>query len=277
MNLEKDLFFISALDELSQDYLKNPQRDVFFEIVWLQDDRPLHFIKDDALRVKGDWMYLLPPNRSPRPSKSGRKGRLIAFHKSVLDYEVKEFSLDVYRLFFGKGFGGFSTLLLEEEINRSLENILLVMEDEYKQQEKNFLVLRALLKAFLLKLIQYKTLAFTGQDLQEKRVYHFLLLLEHHYREEKSVAFYADKLNISAKRLNQVLKQKLGKTITQLLQERVLQEAKYELILSEQTIKEIAYTLGFEDNSYFSRFFRKQTGLTPEQFQKQAKAKVSAP
>jgi len=275
MNLEKDLFFLSPLDELSQEYLQSPLREVFFEIVWLQDEKPLHFIKNEAPPAQGDWMYLIPPSRTPRPSKSGHKGVLIAFHKSVLDYEVQEFSMDVYRLFFGKGYGNFSTMLLEAEASRTLGNMLQVMQAEYENQEKNFLILRALLKAFLLKLIQYKSLVFTGQDLQEKRVHHFLLLLEHHFREEKSVEFYADKLNVTAKRLNQILKKKLGKTITQLLQERLLQEARHELIISKQTIKEIAYALGFEDNSYFSRFFRKKTGLTPEQFQKQAKAKVS--
>ena len=139
MNLEKDLFFISPLAELSQEYLKSPLRDVFFEIAWLQDEKPLHYIKDDAIPVQGNWMYLIPPGRTPRPSKSGHKGILIAFHKSVLDYEVQEFSMDVYRLFFGKGFGNFSTLLLEAETSRTLEHILQVMQEEYKEQEKTSL------------------------------------------------------------------------------------------------------------------------------------------
>lgn len=274
MNPEKDLFFISPLNAIPQVFFQSPNREDYFEIAWLKDEEPIHFIKDEALYIKGDWMYLIPANRSPRPTKSGKKGTLIAFHKSVLDYEVKEFTLDVIRLFLGKGAGSFSTILLEEDMTTTLEGILRILKNEYGEQQKNFLVLKALLKAFLLKLMQYKAQTFTSQGLNEKRVYHFLLLLEHHFREEKSVGFYADKLNITPKRLNQILKQKTGKTITQLLQERTVVEAKKEIIISEQTIKEIGYSLGFEDRSYFSRFFKKLTGQTPEQFQKQAKERI---
>ncbi|MBB6610584.1 helix-turn-helix transcriptional regulator [Pontibacter sp. Tf4] len=274
VNPEKDLFFISPLKAVPLSFFESPSREDYFEIAWLKNEEPIHFIKDEALYIKGDWMYLIPANRSPRPRKSGKNGVLIAFHKSVLDYEVKEFSLDVIRLFLGKGVGSFSTILLEEDMVSELECFLRVLQNEYEQLQKNLLVLKALLKAFLLKLMQYKTQNFTSQGLNEKRIYHFLLLLENHFREEKSVSFYADKLNITPKRLNQILKQKTGKTITQLLQERAIVEAKQELILSAQTIKEIGYSLGFEDRSYFSRFFKKMTGLTPEQFQKQAKARI---
>lgn len=103
-------------------------------------------------------------------------------------------------------------------------------------------------------------------SINEKRIYRFLLLLEDYYDTEKGVDFYADKLNLSAKRLNQILKQKTGKTINQILQERTLTEAKHLLFMGKMSIKEVAFTLGYQDASYFSRFFKKMTKLSPEEF-----------
>ena len=110
--------------------------------------------------------------------------------------------------------------------------------------------------------------------INEKRIYQFLMLLENHYTTEKNVGFYADKLHISAKRLNQILKQKLDKTINQMLQERLLAEAKHLLFVGKANIQEISFSLGFEDPSYFSRFFRKMTKVSPEQFKKEIRKQI---
>lgn len=67
----------------------------------------------------------------------------------------------------------------------------------------------------------------------------------------------------------------MGRTIRQCLHKRLVAEAKHQLILSERTIKEIATELGFEDHSYFSRFFKKMTGHTPEAYQKKAQARIA--
>lgn len=111
--------------------------------------------------------------------------------------------------------------------------------------------------------------------INEKRIYHFVLLLEDHYITEKNADFYATKLNLSAKRLNQILKQKTGKTISQILQERTLNEAKHLLFVGKKSIKEIAYTLGFQDASYFSMFFMKMTKLSPDEFRIQTKNQIA--
>lgn len=92
-------------------------------------------------------------------------------------------------------------------------------------------------------------------------------LVEEHYREHQSVTFYAEALHLSAKYLNELCKQHLGKTTSDLLQERLVLEAKRLLTHSPHlNVAQIALVLGFDDNSYFSRFFKKKEGLSPEQF-----------
>ena len=73
-------------------------------------------------------------------------------------------------------------------------------------------------------------------------------------------------MNLSEKHLNRMSKECLNKTTTELIAERIVLEAKRLLIHSKQTISEIANELGYEDNSYFSRFFKKHTEQTPAQF-----------
>src|SRR5690606_5708307 len=179
-------------------------------------------------------------------------------------YEAKEFSLNVFNLF--SRHGDFSTVFIDAETSGSLTAILNVIEDEYLQYTDNLLLLRTLLKAFLLKLMGSSKQQLISPDLNEKRIYHFLLLLENHYLTERKVDFYAEKLSLSAKRLNQILNQKIGKTINQILQERLLIEAKHLLFVGKESIKEISYGLGFQDSSYFSRFFKKMTKLSPEEY-----------
>ncbi len=91
-------------------------------------------------------------------------------------------------------------------------------------------------------------------------------LVDQHYREHKPVSFYAEKLHLTAKQLNDTGKRIMGKTITELVQDRVLLEARRLLVHSHLTVSQVAAELGYFDNSYFSRFFKKHIGQTPEQF-----------
>lgn len=98
------------------------------------------------------------------------------------------------------------------------------------------------------------------------RLSKFSLLIERHFKEEKLVTFYASKLNISANYLNILCRKHLGVSATQLIQQRVLLEAKRLLRSTQLSIKEIAFELGFVDHAYFSNFFKSQTALTPTAF-----------
>ena len=228
---------------------------------------------NDTMKIAGDWIYLVPPLRNYLFKMAEKKGIFIAFNQDLLIYEAKEFSLNVFNLF--RSHGDFSTIFIDEATSQSLTAILNVIQDEHLQDRDNLLLLRTLLKAFLLKLMASSGQQLISPDLNEKRIYQFLLLLENHYTTEKRVDFYAEKLSLSAKRLNQILKQKLGKTINQILQERLLIEAKHLLFMGKESIQEIGYELGFQDASYFSRFFKKMTALSPEEFRTETKNKIA--
>ena len=94
-------------------------------------------------------------------------------------------------------------------------------------------------------------------------------LIDEHMRHRWGVSQYAEQLGISAGQLTRLTQESLGKSSNALINERVLVEAQRELIYTNSSIKQIADGLGFEDESYFGRFFRKHTGLSPLSFRDQ--------
>lgn len=102
-----------------------------------------------------------------------------------------------------------------------------------------------------------------------ERLAKFNMLIDEFYKTERSVAFYAEKLHISPNYLNILCKKNLKVSATQLIHQRIATEAKRLLQNKKLNIKEITFELGFTDNSYFSIFFKNQTGITPSEFRKQ--------
>jgi len=88
--------------------------------------------------------------------------------------------------------------------------------------------------------------------------------IETHFRTKHSASDYADLLNITTKALGKITKTHFNKTLTDLIAERVVIEAKRELYLTSKTVKEIAYELGYEDEHYFSRFFKNNAEVSPQ-------------
>lgn len=96
-------------------------------------------------------------------------------------------------------------------------------------------------------------------------------LLALHITESQSIEFYAKKLGITPNHLNKSVKSATGKTAVSLLNEARLLEAKVKLKHSRMPVGEIAFHLGFEDHSYFTRFFKKIEGITPLEYRKNCK------
>ncbi|WP_031501043.1 helix-turn-helix domain-containing protein, partial [Bryobacter aggregatus] len=91
-------------------------------------------------------------------------------------------------------------------------------------------------------------------------------LVETHFRQQRSPSKYAEFLAISPKALARLVKTHLHKTLTELIRERILKQAKWELLHTRKPVKEIALELGFEDIFYFSRMFKRGTGCSPTFF-----------
>jgi AraC family transcriptional regulator, transcriptional activator of pobA len=90
--------------------------------------------------------------------------------------------------------------------------------------------------------------------------------IEQHYGQKHSPAEYAKLLNIPVKKLGKLVKDRLHRTLAQLIRDRILKHAKWQLLHTSRSIKEIAYEVGFEDEFYFSRLFKRSCGCSPANF-----------
>ncbi|WP_273771562.1 helix-turn-helix domain-containing protein [Brucella intermedia] len=117
---------------------------------------------------------------------------------------------------------------------------------------------------------------------QESRVYmparieRLLELIDRSYRDHKPVSFYAKLLGVSPTHLNRTVKQLTGGTTQDLVANKLMDTAKRDLIAMPSSVQHIAYSLGFSDPAYFSRFFLKMTGETPRAFRLRERERLAA-
>lgn len=128
----------------------------------------------------------------------------------------------------------------------------------------------------LLKVLFYEISAIFGEHVaidklagrRDELFSRFLELLATNFRNERSLAFYADKMYISSKYLSQVVKRVSGRTAGDWISDYVVTEAKTLLLNSKLSIQEIAFDLNFTNQSFFAKFFKRATGISPREFRK---------
>ena len=130
------------------------------------------------------------------------------------------------------------------------------------------------LKAFFLGFYDYlyrnpeEKKAETGSPRIRELFNRFMRALESRYRESRDVSYYADLLNVSAKYLGIVPRRITGHTAKSVIDHYVVLQIKQSLATEEKSIKELSWDYHFCDISFFCRYFKQHTGLTPQQFRK---------
>lgn len=150
-----------------------------------------------------------------------------------------------------------------------------IIVDQFKTEMQNpalaqYELLISYLKIFLISASRLKKeQQIEGQKVNTENEEPFILqnlknYIESHYKTKHTASDYADILAITPKALTKLTKAHFNKTLTDLISERIIIEAKRELYLTNKTVKEIAYELGYTDEYYFSRFFKKNVDISPQ-------------
>lgn len=166
----------------------------------------------------------------------------------------------------------FNTIASQEL--KKLDEIVKMLARENSEAELNYELIKALLNVLLIQCLKFSE-SSTALERYGNTIYSdFRMLLKENFRQQHQVKFYADNLNVTTRILTRNVRSATFKTPKQLIDEHLLLEAKRLLFWSIVPVKEIAWQLGFETDSYFNRFFKKYTGQTPKDFQrKQLKKK----
>ncbi|OJZ14435.1 helix-turn-helix transcriptional regulator [Sphingobacterium sp. 40-24] len=263
------------IDDLKEYIIKHqdmvfPHKHNFFHFVLFTKGSGEHIIDFNHYNIEPYQIYFMVPGQVHTWNFTGDE-----------EGYVVNFSIDYFQSF----------LLRTDYLERfsflqgKIEQLIFVIAEQFRKQAIHILEQIASAKAvgqsedyirtLLLQFILYISIS-TEKDHQEhstpynhKIFNSFQQLVEQQFRSTKLPSVYADQLFITPNHLNAICKSYIGQSAGEIIRNRIVLEAKRLLVNRNLNINEIADELQFNDNSYFTKFFKKSAGLTPEEFRKQ--------
>ena len=166
-----------------------------------------------------------------------------------------------------------------EYCSTNLNSLCEVMLLEYQEEQINYQVIKHLLSALLSRLEADSNKEYLDSQASNRSQLvtfnSFLKILEFNYMRSENADFYAEKLNMSTRNLNLITQAVFGKSISDIIETRKLIQARNLLLTSGKSVSEIGYELGYNEKSYFTRVFRKRTGVTPTGYRELVNTSIS--
>jgi AraC-like DNA-binding protein len=247
----------------------------YYKISWLRGKSRAEYA-DKVIDVKENALLFATPKIPYHwlPENDDQSGMFCIFTADFLASSKAGISLDDLPIFQP---GELPVFQLNDEEMREIEYIFRKM---HKELAADYRYKYDLLRNLVMELIHYgqklqpMTAISNSQNASERISSLFIELLERQFPLEsfdqrlrlRSAKDYADRLSVHVNHLNKVLKDVTGHTTTEIISNRVVQEAKILLKQTNWNIAEISYMLGYDDLSHFSNFFKKQTSFTPAAF-----------
>ncbi|MEL6588893.1 MAG: helix-turn-helix transcriptional regulator, partial [Bacteroidota bacterium] len=251
-----------------------PHRHEYYTVLFVERASGDHWIDYRPYAFRERQVHFVSPGQVHQVAANARpQGWVLTFSADFLvQNNIPAHFIANVNLF--RVFGDSPPLLLDEkcfdqlcELLRSMEQL---MGEEMRYRER---AIGAYLQIFLIHSSNSKYL--DEEQLDESTnsevciIRDFKQLVNHHYDQWHKVADYADQMHISPKHLSQTIKKNIGQTAKEMIQDRLVLEAKRMLIHTDQSVKEVAYALGYDEPLHFSAFFKKQAGLSASAFREQ--------
>lgn len=260
----EDIFTILDLNELLNGdalYQAVHRHDFFFVLI-LEIGKGEHTIDFSVFPVENNSIFILRPGQVHSLClEKVCKGYLVRFNSNAIpnaNQLLKKISkANLYQF-------SHTDFLAIKAVFSKIHEEFLQQKDAYQE------VIKAYMEVFfILVWREKKTVSLTKTNsYQQEYLDQLIELIETHVTQFKNVSAYAKMLNLSIYQLNNITKKVVGKTCSKLIVEQIILEAKRQLLATTNQVNQIALSLGYEDPSYFIRFFKKHTDYSPENFRK---------
>lgn len=258
-------------EENLNQYFKPHKKDHFFIVVIENGKLQVH-IEDKIHSLKAGKISVLFPEQVHFISdiSDDLKGKIILFEEILFCSDILKNELSTYNVNLSTQLN--CTILSQEDFEQSL-NAIKIIKGIYenpsliKKEQARFQI-----KIFLLGLIEsvHGLHPILNNDSVDKPIYiRFKKLLNEHYKQSRTVQYYAEELAITTKKLNSITKKHCGETAIQAIHNRILMEIKRQLMFSDLSHKEIAFDLGFNSPSALNKFVKAKLKETPTELQQE--------
>ncbi|SEJ31149.1 transcriptional regulator, AraC family [Dyadobacter koreensis] len=270
---ERKLFFYASVieNETERSNLNVLQRLNNYQIVWLTNGSATCVVDMEEHCLESQSMYIVAPGQIHFLHPKGEvEGYIVSFSEEFLLMMSGSLNLpfDVQQQV---GDGQLPVISIDVDMKSEMEDLIKRMMKEISGQ---FQLRSEILMALLRILIIYFSRQVVIRQ-HEKAQHHdmvlvkrFKYLLEQHFFTKKTVADYASELAVSPNYLSGKIKTISGFSASHHIQQRIVLEAKRKVMFSGGSLKEVAYYLGFDDTSHFSKFFKNKSGVNFSDFKK---------
>ncbi len=252
---------------------KKMNQEPLFRIIWVYKGQLDLIIDTVAVSITENHLLFLTPHNKVEVVSEDFQALSIAFNKEFYCINTNDHEVSCYGyLFYGSS--KVPIVDLNEEDTRSLGLIFEVLREELKYEDHiQGEMLRIVLKRLLIKSTRLTRQLLLNPKIADNKldvIRKYNVLVEMHFKEKHKVKDYAELLFKSPKTLSNLFKQYSDQSPLQVINERLILEAKRLLSNSQMNIEEISNTLGFVETPHFSKFFKKQVGVAPNFFRKEA-------
>ncbi|MFD1603954.1 helix-turn-helix domain-containing protein [Flavobacterium artemisiae] len=262
-------FYVNTFKEhlKSHSFVEEPHRHDSYLMVFFTKGSGLHEVDFDQFGIKRGSLFVLQPGQMHHWNLSEDiQGFVIIFSQELYNLYFGQKKINDYN-FYHSIHNRPEMVFEENEIPKILPYFDLLIEENSQDNKYQLDKLLNLLDCIHIEVSRKYSETYSHQAHSYNiKIDKFEILLEEFFRTEKLPSFYAEKLNITLKHLNRICNEILQKTATEVITDRVILEIKRMLIDKQLAVNEVAFKVGYEDYSYFSRFFKKQTGVSPTEF-----------